>query len=243
LGWQTGFDSGQTLDYVYQNKAQGITPLGKMIDRSYLNAVGWQGIRQRGKNLEATLEKTIRRLLMNGEKAHVMDIAAGPGRYLLNILEKFKNSDVTALCRDWDEKGLQDGTQLAQQRGLSSVRYEKADAFSNESYQGLAVAPNIVVVSGLYELFDDNAMVQRSLQGIYNAMPDKGYLIYTNQPHHPQLELIARTLINRDHKPWLMRLRSQAEMHHLVRAVGFSPATTLIDEHGIFSVNVAVKRS
>ncbi|TMG33817.1 MAG: hypothetical protein E6H94_10350, partial [Chloroflexi bacterium] len=26
LGWETGFDSGRTLDYVYRNKASGITP-------------------------------------------------------------------------------------------------------------------------------------------------------------------------------------------------------------------------
>ena len=28
LGWQHGFDSGVMLDYIYQNQAQGITPLG-----------------------------------------------------------------------------------------------------------------------------------------------------------------------------------------------------------------------
>src|SRR5262249_4022722 len=29
LGWQAGFDSGLTLDYVYENRPQGITPLGR----------------------------------------------------------------------------------------------------------------------------------------------------------------------------------------------------------------------
>jgi alpha-beta hydrolase superfamily lysophospholipase len=40
LGWQTGFDSGATLDYVYANKPQGITALGRFIDNCYLNTPG-----------------------------------------------------------------------------------------------------------------------------------------------------------------------------------------------------------
>jgi hypothetical protein len=68
-------------------------------------------------------------------------------------------------------------------------------------------------------------------------------LIYTNQPNHPQLELIARTLINRDHEPWVMRLRSQAEMNRLVRGAGFEPIETVLDDAGIFSVTVARKRN
>ncbi len=242
LGWQTGFDSGSTLDYVYRNQAQGVTPLGRIIDRTYLNAIGWQGIRQRGKNLQGTLEQTIRRLLMNNQHVHIMDIASGPGRYLLDTLQRFDYGKVSATCRDWDETGLKEGEQLAKTKDMQNVHYEKADAFSLDSYDGLSTAPNIVIASGLYELFDDNTKIQTSLQGIFNAMPDKGYLIYTNQPHHPQLELIARTLINRDSQPWIMRLRSQAEMNQLVRNAGFTPVTTLIDQHGIFTVNLAVKR-
>ena len=44
LGWRVGFDSGAMMDYVYRNRAAGITPLGRAIDRLYLNSVGWRGI-------------------------------------------------------------------------------------------------------------------------------------------------------------------------------------------------------
>src|SRR3970282_1803867 len=40
LGWRSGFDSGQSLDYVYANTPRGITPLGRLLDRIYLNSVG-----------------------------------------------------------------------------------------------------------------------------------------------------------------------------------------------------------
>ena len=52
-------------------------------------------------------------------------------------------------------------------------------------------------------------------------MPAGGSLIYTNQPWHPQLELIARGLCDWEGKPWVMRRRTQAEMDDLVRAAGF----------------------
>ena len=47
LGLATGFDSGSTLDYVYCDEPRGTSILGRIIDRSYLDAVGWRGIRAR----------------------------------------------------------------------------------------------------------------------------------------------------------------------------------------------------
>src|SRR5260370_27637861 len=84
-------------------------------------------------------------------------------------------------------------------------------------------------------------MVFRSLQGLAGALEDDGYLIYTNQPWHPQLEMIARVLTNRDGKPWVMRCRPQAEMDELVRNAGFEKLEMLIDADGIFTVSLARK--
>src|SRR4051812_42983243 len=41
LGQQTGFDSGSTLDYVYENQPRGRTALGRLIDHNYLQSIGW----------------------------------------------------------------------------------------------------------------------------------------------------------------------------------------------------------
>src|SRR5207247_7099362 len=81
LGWRTGFDSGQTLDYVYENRPRGAMLLGRWIDRAYLNSIGWRGIRQRRQNLEALLRKAIRLSDEEGRTVRLFDIAAGPGRY------------------------------------------------------------------------------------------------------------------------------------------------------------------
>ena len=100
--------------------------------------------------------------------------------------------------------------------------------------------PTLGVVSGLYELFPDNAMVRGSLAGLAAAIPAGGYLVYTGQPWHPQLELIARALTShRQGQAWIMRRRTQAEMDQLVEAAGFRKLEQRIDEFGIFTVSLA----
>ncbi len=97
-------------------------------------------------------------------------------------------------------------------------------------------------MSGLYELFPDNEMVLGSLRGLGAAIENGGYLIYTNQPWHPQLEMIARVLTShRDGKPWVMRRRTQAEMDELVRSAGFEKQRMEIDLWGIFTVSLGRK--
>ena len=95
-------------------------------------------------------------------------------------------------------------------------------------------------MSGLYELFPDNAPVRESLAGLADAIPAGGYLIYTGQPWHPQLELIARTLTShREGRAWVMRRRTQEELDQLVAAAGFRKRAQLIGETGIFTVSLA----
>src|SRR6267154_515639 len=66
LGWRNGFDSGLSLDYVYKNQSRGRTPVGRLIDKSYLNSIGWRGIRQRKAHLEKSLKSAIERTHRKG---------------------------------------------------------------------------------------------------------------------------------------------------------------------------------
>jgi SAM-dependent methyltransferase len=239
LGWRSGFDSGESLDYVYRNRSGGITPIGRLIDRFYLNAIGWRGIRQRRANLDKALRESIGAVLAAGRHARVLDIASGPGRYVLEMLASLDGAPVSAVLRDRSLSGLKDGRRLAAELGVTSATFEVGDAFSREELAGLAPRPNVAIVSGLYELFPDNALIERSLAGLAAAVEGGGYLIYTNQPWHPQIEMIARTLTNRDGQPWIMRRRSQLEMDELVRRAGFEKVGMEIDRWGLFSVSVA----
>lgn len=237
IGWRHGFDSGPMLDYVYRDRADGITPLGRAIDRAYLAGPGWRGIRTRGRHLVQLLSEEIAR--RTDRPVRIVDVAAGGGRYVLEALEASDHPDLAALCRDRDPQGLAEGQANAAARGIANVRFEPGDAFDPASIAAIEPAPDIVVVSGLYELFDDNTQVERSLRALHARMKPGATLIYTNQPHHPQLALIARVLDNRDGERWVMRPRPQMEMNALARAAGFTPRRMLIDDRGIFSVTVA----
>lgn len=241
MGWRSGFDSGESLDYVYRNRPAGITPLGGLIDRIYLNGPGWTAIRQREINLKALLDRAIESVSATERPVRVVDIASGPGRYLLETLRKWSNLDISAHLRDRDPGGLEAARRLAAELTLTNVTINQGDAFDEQAVAAIRPRPNVAVVSGLYELFSDNEMVSASLSGLAKTVQDDGYLIYTNQPRHPQLAFIARVLVNRDGEPWVMRCRSQAEIDQLVRAVGFEKIAMEIDEQGIFTVTLAQK--
>ena len=69
----------------------------------------------------------------------------------------------------------------------------------------------------------------KSLRGLARAVSAGGLLIYTNQPWHPQLELIARSLVGLDGKLWVMRCRTQLEMDQLAAAAGFIGISNLME--------------
>jgi alpha-beta hydrolase superfamily lysophospholipase len=239
IGWETGFDSGKSLDYVYENKPQGWLGLGKLIDRFYLNSAGWAGIRQRKVHLEKLLKTAIERVHESGQPVQLLDVATGCGRYVLDTLAALPQIPVSALLRDYTPANLEVAKQTAAQLGLQKITFAQGDAFDRQSLSTLQPAPNVAIVSGLYELFPNNHQILESLRGIADVMPTGGYLVYTGQPWHPQLEMIARVLINRDQKPWIMRRRTQEELDELVRAAGFEKIAMEIDETGIFTVSLA----
>jgi hypothetical protein len=245
LGHETGFDSGSTLDYVYRNEAQGIgplPPLGRLIDRAYLDSIGWRGIRQRKLHVEELLREAMQRLTAAQRPVRVMDIAAGHGRYVLDAVLTGETKPESILLRDYSDINVRDGQTLIAAKGLQDIaRFVQADAFDRASLAAAAPRPTLAVVSGLYELFGDNEMVARSLAGIGDAVEAGAYLVYTVQPWHPQLEMIARALTShRQGQAWVMRRRTQAEMDQLVAAAGFRKIGQRIDEWGIFTVSLAV---
>jgi hypothetical protein len=153
-----------------------------------------------------------------------------------------RSVEISATLCDRDRHGLAAGRKLAESMGITTATYRENDAFNGDALAAIEPRPSIAVVSGLYELFPSNAPIRESLRGLAEAVEPGGFLIYTNQPWHPQQEMIARVLPNRDGEAWVMRCRTQAEMDQLVAAAGFEKLRQLIDDDGIFSVSLAVKR-
>jgi alpha-beta hydrolase superfamily lysophospholipase/SAM-dependent methyltransferase len=239
LGWRNGFDSGLSLDYVYENKPRGSLGVGRLIDKSYLNSIGWRGIRQRKANLKNALRDVIKELHSEEQPVRILDIAAGAGRYVMETVHELRSISITAILRDYKQENVDAGRALVQEFGLENVTVERGDAFDRDSIAAIVPRATIGIVSGLYELFPGNGPVLNSLRGLAGAIEPGGYLIYTNQPWHPQVEFIARVLRNREGQPWVMRRRTTAEIDELVCVAGFRKMAMEIDQWGMFTVSIA----
>jgi alpha-beta hydrolase superfamily lysophospholipase/SAM-dependent methyltransferase len=239
LGWRNGFDSGLSLDYVYENKPRGSLGVGRFIDKSYLNSIGWRGIRQRKVHLKNALRRLIENLHSEGRPVRILDIAAGAGRYVIETVHELPDVPIAVTLRDYKQENVDAAQALAQKFGLENVGAERSDAFDRDSIAAIAPRATIGIVSGLYELFPRNEPVLNSLCGLAEAIEPGGYLIYTNQPYHPQVEFIARVLRNREGEPWVMRRRTTAEIDELVSVAGFRKLTMEVDEWGMFTVSIA----
>ena len=239
VGWRSGFDSGLSLDYVYENKPRGAMGLGRMIDKAYLNSIGWRGIRQRKANLEKALRTLVKKVQTENRPVHIFDVAAGAGRYVIETIRALPEIPMKATLRDYKQENIDAARTLAQEFGLDNVVAQYGDAFDRAALATTEPGPTIGIVSGLYELFPSNELVLNSLRGLADTIVPGGYLIYTNQPWHPQMEFIAHVLRNRERKPWIMRRRTTAEMDELVRTAGFEKIDMEIDQWGMFTVSVA----
>jgi len=237
IGLKYGFDSGVTLDHVYKNEPSGVTWLGKMIDKNYLESIGWKGIRQRKVNMMKATDEKIALLQEKGEKVRILDIAGGPARYLIEIADKYPEVEVQV--RDYQKQNVQEGRALAKARNITNIKYTQSDAFNAENYDAEGYKPNIVIISGVFELFESNDLIGIAMDGVASIIEDEGYLLYTGQPWHPQLEQIANVLGNHQNTKWIMRRRSQHELDHLFRLRGFEKESMRIDDWGIFTVSSA----
>ncbi|SFC37584.1 bifunctional alpha/beta hydrolase/class I SAM-dependent methyltransferase [Pragia fontium] len=240
VGFETGFDSGSTLDYVYRNRPEGNNAFGRFVDKQYLNSIGWRGIRQRKVNIETLIRQAIQELKDRDMPVRIVDIAAGHGRYVLDAIGDAQDIE-SILLRDYSELNVEQGKKMIAERHLSDkVDFVVGNAFDRQSLAEINPNPTLGIVSGLYELFPENEGVQASLMGLADAIPVGGILVYTGQPWHPQLEMIARSLTSHQSgKPWVMRRRTQGEMDSMVERAGFVKRVQLIDDWGIFSVSIA----
>jgi len=130
-----GYDSGVMLDYIYQNRAQGLTALGRLVDRFYLNAPGWRGIRVR----RTLLEKTLRLLI---EQTHARAVRCGcstspPGRAATSLrrCHTLNTIPITAVLRDYKQENLAAAARLRDELGLGQVNIAHGDAFDRAGWR------------------------------------------------------------------------------------------------------------
>ena len=240
LGLKYGFDSGISLDYIYKNHANGKLLIGKFIDRFYLNQIGWRGVRERKKNLLSLIEEKINSL--GEENAKILDVAGGTGNYLFDIKEKYPK--VKILINEFKKSNIEVGEEVIKKNNWENISFIDYDCFDKETYKKINYTPNIVIISGVFELFENNKMLENTISGIAEILNKNGAVIYTGQPWHPQLKQIALVLNSHkgNGKSWLMRRRSEKELDSLFENYNLKKEKMLIDNDGIFTVSLAELR-
>lgn len=240
LGLKYGFDSGISLDYIYKNHANGKLLIGKFIDRFYLNQIGWRGVRERKKNLLSLIEEKINSL--GEENAKILDVAGGTGNYLFDIKEKYPK--VKILINEFKKSNIEVGEKVIKKNNWENISFVNYDCFDKETYKKINYTPNIVIISGIFELFENNKMLENTISGITEILNKNGAVIYTGQPWHPQLKQIALVLNSHkgNGKSWLMRRRSEKELDSLFENYNLKKEKMLIDNDGIFTVSLAELR-
>ncbi|PYE40096.1 alpha/beta fold hydrolase [Psychrobacter fozii] len=246
-GLEHGFDSGHSLDHVYYNQPSGQNKFGHAIDKFYLNNIGWQGIRIRREHILELARLALADIEDKNQSSvkpyqpKLLDIASGHGFYAFDLLTAF--TDLQAELRDYEMHNIKALQAKAEQLAISDrVIACQKDAFDVVSYPDSDNTKfDVAISSGVFELFSDNTLPETALAGIYDSLKADGYLIYTNQPWHPEQEFISKTLNNHRGSSWVMRCRSQAEMDQLIERAGFKKVAMRIDRFGIFTVSLAIK--
>src|SRR5436309_1593979 len=118
IGWRSGFDSGLSLDYVYKNEPGGSGVFGRLIDKSYLNSIGWRGIRERKKNLEKMLRDLILKVHRENRAVRIVDIAAGAGRYVFETIRALPEIPIGATLCDYKQENVDAARSLAEELKL-----------------------------------------------------------------------------------------------------------------------------
>lgn len=240
IGFKYGFDSGVMLEYVYRNQPSGRTFLGRAIDRIFLDSQGWRGIRQRGEILKRVLLAEIKANQQRDISTVLLDVACGGGRYDLEVLRVCHQDRVMATLRDYRPENVEKARQLARKLEVVAT-IEQGDAFSDTDLNRVDPCPNLIVVSGLHEILPDNELIRQHFQQLYRILQSPGTLIFTIQPYHPQLELIARVLPSHTGSAWIMRLRPFELTRQWAEAAGFTDFQVQMDQFDIFGVVTARK--
>ncbi len=239
LGEKHGYDSGVMLDYVYKNRPSGRGLFGKWIDRIYLHSVGWRGIRNRKALSREILDEELAELMKKREKIDYLDIACGGAQYDLEAIRAAGSERVRAELRDYRSENLETARKNAKSLGGEGIVFYRADAFDSANY--IPESRDLIVSSGFWEIIADDGLVRGCLRDCARALRPGGRLIFTLQPRHPQLELIARTLRSHTGKPWVMRLRSLDLFREWMEPLGLRYLRHRMEPCDIFGVAVAEK--
>lgn len=229
LGYATGFDSGTIVDYVYRNEAHGITPIGRLIDRVFLDHPVWRGVRARRRVLIGQLRDALSRY----ERASLFDVAAGPGSYLFEL----PPGDYWA--GDLMETEVARGRARAAAAGRGDVHFVRTDAFDPSTWPRPRF--DLLVASGFFDILTQQSDIERLLDAGTRATSPGSRWVWTVMERHTNLALLSATMIDFHKRPWVATVRSADDVAGLAAARGWRLERCEREPNGFFAVATMVR--
>lgn len=229
LGFATGFDSGTLVDYVYRNEAHGITPLGVLFDRLFLDHPVWRGVRARRGLLIAQLRDALARY----ERPTLFDVAAGPASYLFSLPRG------RYLAGDISDAELARGADRAQRQGRDDIHFVKSDAFDVATWPRERL--DVLVASGFFDILVGREDVERLLAAGSAATAAGARWVFTVMERHTDLRLLRTALVDFRKRPWVAVTRRAEDVVELAGRHGWRPERIEREAHGFFAVATVLR--
>ncbi|MFA9408940.1 MAG: class I SAM-dependent methyltransferase family protein [Candidatus Dadabacteria bacterium] len=232
-GYTHGFDSGMIMNYVYEDTPQGTFYLGKALDRVFLNQITCKAFR----SIKEIQKNMIKDYLAqrNGAPTFIADLASGKADYLYDALLE-TNSQAKVLLRDIDEEALKESEAIAQKLNLpNELRFELGSAIDTESLRKIDPEPDLVIEVGLYGIIHDDEQIRRHFLDLKEILNPEA-ILFNVQTYNPQIELIARSLVNRDGERCVWHLRPVELVIGWAEEAGFVDPQIVMDDCGVYAV-------
>ncbi len=233
IGYKHGFDSGNMMNYIYENDPQGSFSVGKAIDRAFLNQKTCKAFRA----IKGIQKDFISNYLKEreGQGTFIVDLASGKADYIYEVLKE-SGSNINVLLRDINENTLTESKETAEKWGITqNISYQVGDALDIESLKNISPKPNLVIEVGLYGIIHDDELIRNHLK-LLKEILNPEVLLFNVQTYNEQIELIARALINQNGEPCVWHLRSAEQVIGWAEEAGFKNPEITMDPYDIYAV-------
>ncbi|MCK5392009.1 MAG: class I SAM-dependent methyltransferase family protein [Deltaproteobacteria bacterium] len=233
VGYRHGFDSGNIMNYIYENDPQGSLYVGKAIDRIFLNQKTCKAFRAIKKIQKDFISNYLKG--RGDKKTFIVDLASGKADYIYDVLKE-SGSNINVLLRDISENTLTESKEIAEKWGISqNISYQVGDALDVESLKNITPKPDLVIEVGLYGIIHDDDQIRNHLKALKEILnPDA--LLFNVQTYNEQIELIARALINQSGEPCVWHLRPAELVIGWAEDAGFKNPEITMDPYDIYAV-------